>query len=99
LGLQAGFTLRYILIKEKKKKLNIFGGDSKKNSGGIFGTKEKEKSKFKLFGSGEPEKSETKIKWFEKEEPKPEKKKFRLFPDRAEPEEEVQEEKKFKWFD
>ncbi|MFC5271825.1 hypothetical protein [Adhaeribacter terreus] len=85
-GLQGGFSLRYILIKEKKKKLNLFGGDNDKNSGGIFGNKkkEKEKSGFKLFG--------------DKEEEKPEKKKFRLFPDKEE--EEVPEEKpRFKLFD
>lgn len=82
-GLQGGFSLRYILIKEKKKKLNLFGS-SKNNSGGFFGTKkEKEKSSFN---------------WFGREEEKKEKKKFKLFPD-DEPEEEVKEKKKFKLFE
>jgi len=93
-GLQGGFSVRYILIKERKKKISIFGGDKKKNSGGLFSPKkEEEKPKFNLFGPKEEEKTEPKFKLFspKEEEKAPEKKKFRLFPDREESVEEPAE--------
>ena len=53
-----GISARFILVKEKKKKFNLFGpGENKKDSGGIFGPrKDAEKTKTKTkswFGSGE----------------------------------------------
>jgi len=86
-SLQGGFSLRYILIKQKKTKLNLFGSSSKKKeSGGLFGTKSKEKE-------------ESSFNWFGKEEETKEKKKFRLFPSDESEEEEVKEKKKFKLFE
>jgi hypothetical protein len=54
--LQRGFSIRYILVKEKKKKFSLFGigGDDDKDSGGIFRKKKEEpKKKFRLFGKDE----------------------------------------------
>jgi hypothetical protein len=83
-NLGSGFSLRAILIKEKKKKFKLFGNstDDDDDSGGIFGSKKKTKSKTKSgwFGSNkEEEKEETKFKLFKKKEEPEEKKKFNLF--------------------
>ena len=54
--LQRGFSIRYILVKEKKKKFSLFGnGDDDGDSGGIFKRKKKEepKKKFRFFGGDE----------------------------------------------
>lgn len=81
-----GFSLRAILIKEKKKKFKLFGNtsnnDDDDNDGGIFGSKKKEKTKTKSgwFGADEEEeKEESKFKLFKKKEEPAEKKKLNLF--------------------
>ncbi|WP_191906913.1 hypothetical protein [Adhaeribacter soli] len=55
--LQRGFSVRYILVKEKKKKFRLFGNsDEDEKSGGIFNRKKKKeepKRSFWLFGDGE----------------------------------------------
>ena len=109
---ETGLSLRYIVVKEKKKKRGgLFGLGKVKEpeKKGLFGRKKEEetKSKFKLFGDGQKEeevKTKQKFRLFEKEEEQKEevktKQKFKLF-DSAEPEQPKQpeptEKKGWRW--
>ena len=50
-----GISVRFILVKEKKKKFRLFGNDEKDKAGGIFSPKKEPvpKKKFNLFGKDE----------------------------------------------
>lgn len=58
--LQRGFSVRYILVKEKKKKFRLFGlgADEDENSGGLFNRKKKEEPKRKFWIFGDEDKGE-----------------------------------------